>query len=154
MADGHGGYRRPSNPAPVSGPGKHSRRTDGRPNQMDLPDARYGEAQDFREIQGGAPMGGGPSSAVPLSAAGAAPVAPPTPLNAPSTMPGQPVTAGADAGPGPGLGALGLNMPTSEKEDLAKRYGPYLPLLIRKAEDPMSSQEFRDQVRYLISVIG
>lgn len=152
MADGHGGYRRPSNPAPVSGPGRHSRRTDGRPEVRDLPNAKYGEAQDFREIQSGAPMGNPSTSAAAVQ--GSAPVAMPTPLGAPTTMPGQPVTSGADAGPGAGMDALGLNMPTSEKEDLAKRYGKYLPLLIRRAEDPMSSQEFRDQVRYLISVIG
>ncbi|HEY9437569.1 MAG TPA: hypothetical protein VIS29_02745 [Streptomyces sp.] len=154
MAEGHGGYRRPSNPAPVSGPGKHSRRTDGRPEVHDLPNSKYGEAQDFREIQSGAPMGNPSTSAAAAASGAAAPAAPPIPLGAASTMPGQPVTAGADAGIGPGMDALGLNMPSSEKEDLAQRYGPYLPLLVRKSEDPMSSQEFRDQVRYLVSVIG
>ena len=29
MANGRGGYRQPSNPAPVSGPGALSKRTDG-----------------------------------------------------------------------------------------------------------------------------
>lgn len=48
-----GGYQRPSNPAPVSGPGAMSKRTDGGPVQKlrDLPDAQYGEAATFRDLQ-------------------------------------------------------------------------------------------------------
>ena len=38
MAEAHGGYRQPSSPAPVSGPGALSKRTDGNaPSQA----ARY-----------------------------------------------------------------------------------------------------------------
>lgn len=151
MADGHGGYRRPSNPAPVSGPGKHSRRTDGRPEVHDLPDAKYGEARDFEEIQRGAQMGGGPSTPVP--APSAQPVQMPRGLGDATAYPGQPVTAGAAAGPGPGMEALGLPA-QDEASDLARRYGELIPLLIRRADDPTASQEFRDQVRYVLSRIG
>ena len=151
MANGHGGYRQPSNPAPVSGPGKLSQRTDGRPNVTDLPNAEYGANQEFRAIQSGAPMGPGPGAA--SSVPGPQAATPPTPLGAPTQNPGQPVTAGADAGPGPGFSALGIQNMSTEVQDLRKRYGPILPLLIRKADDPRSSDQFREQVRYLLSVI-
>ena len=147
MANGHGGYRAPANPAPVSGPGAHSARTDGGPAQMDLPNAKYGEAQNFREIQQGASLSG-PSGA-PAGASQGMPM--PTPLGAPSSMPGQPVTSGADAGAGPDSGALGLPGQSTFTDDVRKRLGPLLPWLIRKADDPHSSQEFRDQVRFLIA---
>lgn len=146
---GHGGYRQPSTPAAVSGPGVHSRRTDGAP-KMDLPDAKYGEAQAFDQIQSGAQLGGGPTSP------GAAPqqtVAPPIGLGAPSQNPGQPVTAGAALGAGPGMDALGLPPESGSNADLARRYGPLLPFLIAKADSQYSSQEFRDQVRWLIAQI-
>lgn len=149
MAEGHGGYRRPSNPAPVSGPGKHSRRTDGRPQQMDLPNAKYGEAQDFEQIQQGASMA---NPSAPGAFAAPAPTMP-TGLMEPSQNPDEPITAGATVGPGPGAEALGLPNSRDEKADLIARYGRYLPMLIRKADDPSSSQEYREQVRYLIAKI-
>lgn len=142
----HGGYRRPSNPAAVSGPGAHSQRTDGRPQQMDLPDAKYGEAAQFRDIQQSAAMGApsAPSGGAP------APMQTPTPLSEPSQMGDQPVTAGADAGAGPGSDVLGLPSNTFN-DDVKRRLGPMLPFLIRKADDPAASQDLRDQVRFLIA---
>lgn len=85
----NGGYRQPSNPAMVSGPGALSQRTDGGPSQpmMDLPDAGYGEQADFQEIQAGAPMAAQP---------------PPVGLAAPTSMPQVPVTDGLPFGPGAG----------------------------------------------------
>lgn len=115
---------------------------------MDLPDARYGEAQNFQEIQQGASLGPGP--AAPTSGGGGAPMTPPTPLGEPTQSPDQPVTAGANAGAGPGMEALGLP-PEGFSDDLKRRLGPLLPFLIRKADDPHASQELRDQVRYLIA---
>lgn len=147
MADGHGGYRAPANPAPVSGPGQHSARTDGGPAKMDLPNAKYGEAQAFRDAQQGESFGNPAGSA----ASGTPGIPMPTPLGAPSAMPDQPVTSGADAGAGPDSGALGLPGQSTFTEDIRKRLGPLLPWLIRKADDPHSSQEFRDQVRFLIA---
>lgn len=149
MANGHGGYRAPGSPAPVSGPGSMSRRTDGGPIR-DLPDAEYGANKEFRDLQ----------QAAPVSASSAAqqqtfdPSMLPTGFGAPSEFTDMPVTAGADSGAGPGSEALGLPAAGNEVEDLRRRYGQYLPLLIRKADHPSSSQEFRDQVRYLVSKIG
>src|SRR5688500_1867609 len=124
MANGHGGYRQPSSPAPVSGPGALSRRTDGGPIR-DLPHAEYGGNKEFRELQQAAPVS--------ASAAGAAgqvtfdPSMLPTGFGADSEMPDEPVTAGADAGAGPGSSVLGLTAEGGEVEDLRRRYGAMLP---------------------------
>lgn len=72
----HGGYRMPSNPAPVSGPGKFSGRTDGQTARA-LPDAGYGEQAEFQEMQGGAPMSD--TSGVPAPDGGLMAGAPPLP---------------------------------------------------------------------------
>ena len=51
---GKGGYQRPSSPAPVSGPGSMSQRTDGGPSQpiRDMTGGDYGDATEMRDIQG------------------------------------------------------------------------------------------------------
>lgn len=118
---------------------------------MDLPNAAYGEAKNFEEIQQGAPL-----SAPAGSPSGAAPAGRPMPtgFGAPSEFPDQPVTAGAAAGPGPGMEALGLPDESDEAADLARRYGDLLPYFIRRADSPYASQDFRNQVRYLLSKIG
>lgn len=114
MADGranNGGYRQPANPAPASGPGALSKRTDGGPGARQaaskLPDAKYGEQKNFQEIQSGAPMAKG---GAPVGTLGEAPAATPPPptLDAPSGRPDEAVTSGADAGAGLGPDALGL----------------------------------------------
>lgn len=114
---GVGGYQAPANPAPVSGPGALSRRTDGRQPIMDLPDAGYGENTQFRADQAGAAM---PQTQAPPSPSGGggAPAPqpnPPTPLSAGSVMPDQSVTHGADSGPGPGTASLGLVNPVQSQ---------------------------------------
>src|SRR5688500_4938857 len=95
MADGRGGYRRPTNPAPVSGPGAHSRRTDGQP-VMDLPDAAYGENAHFREVQQGAPVAKAQAAQSVASDAMSRVVG----LGEPSLEPDVPVTSGAEYGMG------------------------------------------------------
>ena len=110
MANGHGGYRKPRNPAPVSGPGQLSRRTDGGPSQVNatLSDARYGEQAAFQQIQSGAPM-----------AATVMPRPAPVPLTHPTQRPDEPVTAGAPLGPGPGPGPAQLMQQRSISQVLA-----------------------------------
>ena len=106
MANGHGGYRRPTNPAPVSGPGRMSRRTDGGAAQTTVPmtGMGYGETADFNDIQSAAPLAAAPAAPnarsrnkVPAGQGAAA-----SPLFSATQRPDEPVTAGAPVGPGPG----------------------------------------------------
>ncbi len=87
----HGGYRAPANPAPVSGPGALSKRTDGVPagQVTGLP---YGTNQVVNDMARQGPM--------------AQPSAPITPLDAPTQFPAEPVTSGVPIGPGPGPAAM------------------------------------------------
>ena len=113
---------------------------------MDLPNAKYGEAANFQQIQQGASM------AAPQPSGGDAPAGmpQPTPIGAPTGQPDTPVTAGAAAGAGPGAEALGLP-DQGMSEDLKRRFRPLLPFLIRRADSPYASQEERDRVRELIA---
>ena len=144
-----GGYRQPSSPAPVSGPGALSKRTDGpkgggQPVRVPSGGA-YGERQNLEQLQ----------QAVPLSATPGGDVGAPTPvdvteglvgLGEPTQMPDEPVTAGADLGAGPGLEALGL--PNQPDEDMRKLVG-YLPVLEHMANQPGASRAARNLVRQL-----
>lgn len=142
MANGHGGYRKPANPAPVSGPGSMSQRTDGGPGQpvRDLPNARYGENKDFRADQQGAPM---QTQGPDLSQI--------VPMGADSTRPEEPVTAGIDSGPGMGSTLPPLNQLTPEA---AARLKSYLPVLIQLASDPDADPATKQYVRQLRADVG
>lgn len=85
-----GGYRKPANPAPVSGPGKLSRRTDGAQPVMEMTGGAYGENKALREMQSGAPM----AQEAPMS------MPPITGLFEPTQRPAEPTTAGMPFGPG------------------------------------------------------
>lgn len=103
MAEQHGGMRRPANPAPVSGPGAMSQRTDGGPAKPTyVAGMPYGEGQDFYDLQSSAPLGA--EAAKPRRARGASQggVPLPTPLFSATQRPDEPVTAGAPFGPGAG----------------------------------------------------
>lgn len=116
-----GGNHPPATPATVSGPGALSKRTDGNaPSQA----ARYISGGDYGSgglmgVQNGAPMaaaaqpGSAPASANQQSMAEQqGPTV--TPLTQPTERPHEPVTAGADAGPGPGSDALRLMSPNTQ----------------------------------------
>lgn len=137
-----GGYQEPSNPAPVSGPGPMSQRTDGGPGQpmRDIPNAGYGENKDFREIEGSSPMAG----------AGASPGPDVVPFGAESQRPDEPVTAGAEAGPGPGPAAAGIDTSVDEGDyQNMKRMIPGLELI---ANLPQSNPSTRALLRKLKSL--
>lgn len=124
MAEGHGGYRRPTNPAPVSGPGAMSQRTDGQGAQY-MAGGQYGEGQEMMDLQTSAPMSKAPAAAPPRpsspGARGAMPAGPGvTPLFAPTQRPDEPITAGAPFGPGPGPAQASRPAPTSFASTLAK----------------------------------
>lgn len=147
MANGHGGYRKPSNPAPVSGPGKLSRRTDGGPGQpvRDLPDAKYGENKAFREAQQAAPMSQTRSVLPDLSQI--------IPFGAPSTRPEEPVTAGLPTGAGAGstVNPAGPGGLTPEE---AERLRSYLPALVLLASQDDASPQTKRFVRQLRGELG
>lgn len=146
MADGRGGYQRPTKPAPVSGPGKLSRRTDGGQPVRALTDAAYGEQAQFQADQQGAPMASG--------GAGVSPSGPPSmpdlssivPMGEGTQRPGEPVTAGAPAGAGPGMEALGLD---PQQNPVIQYMADALPMLELAASLPFAGPEFRQFVRRL-----
>jgi hypothetical protein len=75
----------------------------------------------------------------------------PTPINAPSERPGEPVTSGSAVGLGPDTSALQL--PSGDtRESLRKQFGPILPALIRESQSPYATQAFKDSVAALISL--
>lgn len=99
----------PNNPAPVSGPGALSKRTDGgavegmqKPQAPQtqgpkyMPGLGYGNGGENMANQQSAPIAGNPVPSFPA----------PTPLSAPTEFPSEPVTHGIDAGPGAGSSAL------------------------------------------------
>lgn len=131
MPDGRGGYRQPRNPAPVSGPGQLSRRTDGGPQQTTQPmtGMGYGENAEFNAMQGGAPLAATPSvsnararKTSPTGQGGAAAV----PLFSPTGFPEEPVTAGASFGPGPGFSPFAQSVqPTQSLVDTFRKIGSF-----------------------------
>jgi hypothetical protein len=147
-----GGPRKPASPAPVSGPGRLSRRTDGGPGQVQrsLPNAEYGEQGFYSAIQSGAPLALAEGALTPSSGAtGTASPSPMpvTPFNAPTQYPGQPVTSGADIGPGFGSDALGLVNENQLREEDRKKLVAYLPVLEYLANLPTAMPSMRAQVR-------
>lgn len=131
----HGGHRTPANPAPVSGPGALSQRTDGGATQAPMlaSGGPYGSRQDMAEIQGGAPMAGPTRASLP-------------PLDAPSARPDEPVTAGAPVGAGIGPQAAGI---FSDQEVTNEQLRPLLRSLELVANLPGSNAETRTFVRQL-----
>lgn len=143
----HGGYRKPTNPAAVSGPGAMSARTDGQP-RMDLPNAAYGENKAFQQIQAGAPLPSSPSPTTPGGGMGLD-LSQVVGLGEASTQPDTPVTAGAAAGAGPGPDVLGL--PRSDKQEEAQALAKYLPVMISVSNAEDATPAFKRYVRELLA---
>jgi hypothetical protein len=131
-----GGYREPAHPAPVSGPGALSQRTDGGQGVRRLPDAKYGESAQFEQDQAGAPMAG----------------AQVTPFDAPTARPNEPVTAGAEmgAGMGPQQAGIQTNLTAADAQAMA----PMLKSLEIIANLPNSNPSTRNFVRQLRANLG
>lgn len=120
---GVGGYQAPRNPAPVSGPGKLSRRTDGGPAQkiMTPTGLPYGDAGALEAQQRSAPLA--QQASVPTADVSGQAGPDLVGFGEPTQLPDQPVTSGAPLGDGPGPEALrgGLNPVSS--------YGPLADML-------------------------
>lgn len=151
-----GGYRRPSSPAPVSGPGAMSQRTDGGPAQpvRAMTGGDYGDSQELATLQGSAPMAAAamPQTQGQRATAPQPGAALPTPMGAPTERPDEPVTSGNPLGPGSSTPPTG---PASIKE-LSSKDGealkPYLPALIDAANAPNVPGSFVKFVQYLRSM--
>ena len=139
----------PKRPAPVSGPGPFSQRTDmqGQPPR-ELGDAAYGEQKEFSDIQGGAKMNRGPASG---AMGGGMPAMPKvTGLSEPTQRPDEPVTAGAPSGPGGGLESIGYgDTPQKQNTMDAKAVARYMPSLTRAANTPGVPPSFVRFVKYV-----
>lgn len=145
-----GGARQPANPAPVSGPGQLSRRTDGGPADAKQPirvptGGNYGDATQLMKMQQAAPLAASPGGEAAGPLAGLQ-LPQGTPFGAPTEHPGTPVTDGAPLGPGAGPEALGINPP---QDDDMQRLMQYLPVFEHMAEQPNSSKAARNLVREL-----
>lgn len=136
----HGGYRKPSNPAPVSGPGRMSQRTDGQPAQY-ISGLPYGEGQQMMDLQRSAPMA---AASTPTPTSTAPTVAPITPMGAATERPDEPVTAGSPFGPGPGPSVV-----PSAQDDPRLQLRAALPTLLKLADLPTTSPATRNAIRYL-----
>jgi len=149
MANGHGGSRTPSKPAAVSGPGALSQRTDGAQPIRDITGLPYGQGQEYHDLQSSASMEAATSAnTMPSSAGTVAPsVTPPTPMGAPTTNPNEPVTAGSPFGAGPGTEVLPSD--PDQYANLRKQ----LPMLIKLADLPTTSDATRAVIRYLRGVL-
>lgn len=135
----HGGYREPSNPAAVSGPGALSQRTDGGATQAPQVAAggAYGDRKAMMDMQSGAPMqgGGGGITRDMLPA-----------LTDPTARPDEPVTAGADAGAGISALSAGIQ---SDKQITDEKLRVLLRSMELLANQPGSNPETRTVVRNL-----
>lgn len=151
MAEQQGGYRQPSNPAPVSGPGALSRRTDGQGARY-MSGGEYGEGQEMMDLQTSAPMSKAPEQPRMRRPRGGGQVVEegmrPTPLFAPTERPDEPITAGAPFGPGPGpaTAAQGGRGTTPANLEVLSRY---LPVMRQVATGPDAPDRFKALVRFL-----
>jgi hypothetical protein len=127
-----GGYQPPRKPAAVSGPGRFSRRTDGKITEPDIDKERglqYGDRKASIDAQRIAQTAVGAGARVASPAARrltGAPSArggiPPWLLGTPDTNPSQPTTAGLDMGPGPGSEILDAQQPTDDVRQVVLRF--------------------------------
>lgn len=147
-----GGYRQPSHPAAVSGPGALSARTDGRPTATSLEQlssGKYGETQDLSQIAGGAPVAahaGNDALAATLQGGGLG-------FGGPSAQPGTPVTDGAQYGPGQGPEALQANDPLRAEAKRLSDSG-VLAVMIHVADSDNANPDFRQYVRTLLAALA
>ena len=175
MPRGRGGYRKPTDPAPVSGPGGLSKRTDGGPGDKQplraIPGGSFGDRQATLDQQRAAPLArasstppaAAPAPASPQGAPGAAPVdpmalvrqaaenfTPPNvaPFDRPTDFPAEPVTEGLSTGPGAGPESLGLPAAPTGDPDL-QVLARYLPALEMMANQPTASVATRNFIRRL-----
>lgn len=124
-----GGYRKPGNPAPVSGPGALSRRTDGGPTQgaKYMSGGSYGEGAELQGLQQAAPMAASPRPSISTAGLGAAAASlpPVVPLMAPTERPDEPFTTGMPFGEGAGPEILNMRRQEDTLSNTLAKIAPY-----------------------------
>jgi hypothetical protein len=143
-----GGYRKPGNPAPVSGPGALSRRTDGRVAEG----FAYGMNKQINEQAAAAPL----AKAAPMAARSmnVAPQLPPvTPLTDPTMNPDESVMAGINMGAGPGAEALMLPSMNDSSAEFNKSISSYYPVLSYIASRENTSPETRRALAMIMNEV-
>jgi hypothetical protein len=157
MANGQGGMRTPRNPAPVSGPGQLSQRTDGGPQQTQatMTGMPYGENAEFNTMQAAAPMSaaGQTTARAPRPRQARGGQAAMVPLFSPTQRPDEPVTAGAPFGPGDGPPPTTAT-PTMRQMGIeeARSLVESIPALEQAANSEYGTDSFRRFVEYVKSV--
>lgn len=143
-----GGYRKPGNPAPVSGPGALSRRTDGRVAEG----FAYGMNKQINEQAASAPLKKAPSFNAGSARMGEVrSMTPVTPVTAPTMDQNDPITNGVPIGAGANSIA-GLPSGPVEDPDI-NMIRDYYPMLEFWASQPGTSQATKDYVQYLRTII-
>jgi len=141
-----GGYQpnAPQNNMGISATGGAGSK-DGQPNRY-ISGGKYGEGQALMQQQKSAPMSTGPAipQAAPMSMES---------LLSPSNNPNEPVTAGVDAGPGPGSDILPANLSsdTTVRENKVI-IDQYLPMLMQAADLPDAPDSYKRFVGYLMGL--
>jgi hypothetical protein len=151
-----GGYRKPGTPAPVSGPGALSKRTDGRVAEG----FAYGMNKQINEQAAGAPLKKAPSFNAGSARMGEmrsmniAPQLPPiTPITAETERFDELVTSGVDGTPGPGSEALILPDRSDSEAEFNKSITSYYPVLNYIASRPNTSPETRRALAILMNEV-
>ena len=143
-----GGYRKPGTPAPVSGPGALSRRTDGRVAEG----YTYGMNKQINEQAAAAPLAKvAKAVARPMNVAPSQP--PITTLTEPTMNPDEPITSGINMGAGPGAEALMLPSNADNNAQFNQSISSYYPVLSYIASRPNTSAETRRALAILMNGI-
>jgi len=146
-----------NNPMNVSARGGNGQSGDATQAAKYVPGLPYGEGQAFMETQKSASLAaasGIEQSNMPLGLASAAASQPMVSLDAPSMRPGEPVTQGADMGPGGDSSILGLGQQNKAEDDQYRAMiASYMPALLKVAASPKTSTTTRAIIRQLRDMI-
>lgn len=143
-----GGYRKPGTPAPVSGPGALSKRTDGRVAEG----FAYGMNKQINEQAASAPLAKvAQTVARPMNVAPSQP--PITTLTEPTMNPDESIMAGINMGAGPGAEALMLPTMGDSQAEFNKSIASYYPVLSYVASRPNTSPDTRRALSILMNGI-
>jgi hypothetical protein len=145
-----------NNPMNVNARGGNGQSGDATQAAKYVPGLPYGEGQALMQAQQSAPLAAASSieqSSMPSGLASAA-ASQPIPFMEKSLRQNEPVTAGANAGAGPGMDALGLGVTDANADmNFKSQLAEYMPALIFIASRPNASPETRATVSELRALL-